>query len=250
MGYTMTRKPFYAAVSLLAASGVAFGADLPVKAPRVAAPLSDWSGFYVGPGTLVESGSVTVDTVALQNQKTSVTGFGGGGVFGYSRRTMTSYLAGELGIFRTGIGDNVVCAPNPACAENTRWAVDFRAKYSNPSFLTAIQNLSGFLPLDPVVSAPGGVGSMPYVFLGARADRVATVVNAMAVNQWKINPTAGIGIETPMANGLRTDVWSEAVISLGKKAVVPGFVETSGTRVMVGMSIHGSPAGGLGFLGL
>lgn len=243
------KRTICAILAALCLPVTASAADMPTKALR-APVLAEWSGFYVGPGTLVESGSVTVDTAAQAGQKTSVTGFGGGGVFGWSRGTISSYLAGEVGVFRTGIGQNVICAPNPVCADNTRWAVDVRAKYSNPSLQRALQNLSTMLPLDPVVPTPGGVASMPYVFLGARVDRSATVVNTVSVNQWKFNPTAGMGIETPTANGLRTDLWTEMVISAGKKAVVPGFVETSGTRVMVGMSIHGAPGGGFGFLGL
>jgi outer membrane immunogenic protein len=106
-----------AAVCSVAATQVASAADMPVKAPVVAAPAWSWTGFYVGVNAggsigrdpTTQSISNGIQTPTVGSFTMSPAGFIGGGQIGYNYQFAPHWVVGVEGDFQGASQKNSSC---------------------------------------------------------------------------------------------------------------------------------------------
>lgn len=238
----------FAAATGLAGMASAYGADMPVKAPKNALfsgyPYNG-SGFYWGVGAQAAGETPTINGTAVASGDV----FGGalGGIAGYQYGRGNVAYAFEVGAYWQNTSADFTCVGAAACTVGSKVELVQRVKAMTPlSSLTSL--LPGFgtvaQPALPVLPANVTVTNMhPYLMASLHETEVSAAVGVLSSNKWQIRPGFGVGTISQLSNSAAVDVFAEYLpptsrFNLGVQA--PGGVAmgaSTGAKYVVGTSL-------------
>ena len=243
------RRLFLATLSVLALSGGARAADLPLKSPHaqaaaMAAAVSNWSGFYVGGNLGYGWGNGNTDFsflptptefgVANTSLGARSTGVIGGAQFGYNWQIGSLVTGLEADIQGSGIKGSV----HPALTDAAGFLNVVSSEHRLSWFGTVRGRLGVTVTPDLLLY---GTGGLAYGHVDASAnDQVSTtaVINAPAsVSKTTVGWTAGVGAEWMFAHN-----WSAKLeylyVDLGSESAIGSFPPPTDPKFKVGYTWH------------
>lgn len=201
-------------IGLLAALAVAVAvlparaADLPpiFKAPSPGYPYAA-DGFYFGLGASSTAASATVSNTGI-----FAAGAGLDFVVGYQFRGGLSFIAPEVDITYTNIGNSAACpivGGVTSCAAGDQWEIEPLVKFGFPvtDLTNLLPSLSSVFPALPTLPA-GAVATNqhPYLYAGAPIRDISASFGLSNGKQWMVAPEFGAGFLSQWKDGLVIDV--------------------------------------------
>jgi hypothetical protein len=200
-------KKLLLASTMLAWSGMAMAADLPVKAPIAGFPTTG-CGLYYGINAL---GSAT----PIKDATPGATAIGGdvGLSVGYTCavNAQASWFVESMADFQN------LNASGPGFSLTGPAHFEQRGGFSGPilSLLPALPNLN-FPAVPSLPILPAGITavgpSQAYIFAGLSEDDVSARFGGATAKQWIVSPEAGLGMRTRLSNNVVADVWAAALL--------------------------------------
>jgi len=204
------KKLLLAAAVAFALPGSSLAADMPVKAPPIAAaPMFNWTGFYIGGnGGGVWNSSRWTDDSGVQGPASNGSGGGGGGQIGYNYQINQLILGVEGDFDATSIGRGVNAHPDcepSVCQTKLKWLASLRGRIGY-----AVDRL--------LVYATGGAAF-------AHFTHMQTPVTADWSGHQRTGWTAGLGIEYALTNNWIAGLEWKYYDFGSKLGHAPGFID-------------------------
>ena len=225
-----------AAAAVVAAILPARAADIPpiFKAPSAGYPYAA-DGFYFGLGASSTAASATVSNTGI-----FAAGAGLDLVVGYQFRGGLQFIAPELNVTYTNIGNSAACpvvGGVVSCAANDQWEIEPLVKFGFPitDITDFLPNLSKVFPALP--TPPAGVSATnqhPYLYVGAPIRDVSASFGLSNGKQWIVQPSLGAGFLSQWKDGLVADV--RAGCALGNQGFSFGTAPLMQPNVKEGVS--------------
>jgi hypothetical protein len=204
------KKWFLSGAAVLALQLSAHAADLAPLPTKAVAPSGypyAASGFYWGLGV-----SSTAANADVANTGIVALGAGIDGVVGYQFRGGLDFIAPELDLTYTNLGNSGACVMpaggTTSCATNDAWEIEPLVKFGFPisAVIGILPNLSSVFPALPAL--PSGVTATnvhPYVYVGAPIRDVSANYGLASGREWQVQPELGAGFLTQWQQGLVID---------------------------------------------
>lgn len=224
------RTSLLAGLAFLGASFAAQAADMPVKAAPAAGYPYAASGVYWGVG--VSSTGANAD---VANSGIVALGAGIDGIVGYQFRGGLDFIAPELDLTYTNLGNSGACS-TPAggitsCSTNDAWEIEPLVKFGFPitTITNLLPNLASVFPALPAL--PAGVVATnvhPYIYAGAPIRDVSANYGLASGHDWQVQAEIGAGFLTQWQQGLAVDARAGCTVGhTGFNLSLAGVVNTA-----------------------
>jgi hypothetical protein len=217
------------ATTFLALAGSAHAADMATKAAPVTGYPYAQSGFYFGVGT-----SATAANADIANSSLTALGAGLDLVVGYQFRGGLDFIAPELDVTYTNLGNSGACSIGATvtnCSTNNAWEIEPLVKFGFPvtTLTNLLPNLSTYFPALPTLPTGTTGTEHPYLYGGLPIRDVSANYGLSTGQEWTVQPEIGAGILSQWTNGLAIDVRAGCTVGDAGFQLGSGVAKGAGT---------------------